>query len=102
MPWKPSRLTCAQLEERRLEGARLLVKNKFSQAEVARELEVSRTTVARWAEALERGGEIALKARVAPAVSPRSVAMPSGAYSRTSPRVGSPGATRTTSGHCRG
>ncbi len=60
MPWKPSRLTRRQLEERRLEGARLLSMGKLSQAEVAREPEVSRTTVGRWAEAFREGGQAAL------------------------------------------
>jgi putative transposase len=70
VPWKPSRLTRLQLEERRLTGARLLAEGTLSHAEVARELEVSRTTVARWAQALERGGEVALKARLAPGREP--------------------------------
>jgi transposase len=70
MPWKPRRLTRPQLEERRLEGASLLAEGKLSQAEVARELEVSCTTVTRWAQALGRGGEAALLARVAPGREP--------------------------------
>lgn len=70
MPWKPSRLTRPQLEERRLTGARLLAAGELSQAEVARELEVSRTTVSRWAEAFREGGQVALKARVAPGREP--------------------------------
>ena len=70
MPWKPSRLTRPQLEERRLEGARLLAEGRLSQAEVARELEVSRATISRWAEAFREGGQAALKARLAPGREP--------------------------------
>jgi putative transposase len=66
VPWKPSRLTRPQLEERRLEGGRLLAEGKLSLAQVARELEVSRTTISRWVEAFREGGEVALRARVAP------------------------------------
>lgn len=44
-----------KLEERRLEGARLL-RAGLSQSEVARELGVHRQSVSRWARQLEQGG----------------------------------------------
>ena len=49
-----------ELEQRRLCGGRLLSKG-FTQAQVARELEVSATTVSRWAQLLAAGGLKALK-----------------------------------------
>jgi transposase len=48
------------LEQRRLRGARLL-KRGYTQAEVARMCEVSRQAVSLWAQALEAGGEAALR-----------------------------------------
>ncbi len=71
MPWKPSRLTKAQLEERRLEGGRLLQEAKLSQTEIAQECGVTESAVSRWASRLERDGPDALKARVVPGPSPR-------------------------------
>lgn len=44
------------MEERRLEGGRRLKAGKLSQAEIARELGVSRTTVSTWAKRLQAGG----------------------------------------------
>ena len=52
MTWKPSSLTREQLEERRLAGGRLLQAGKLSQAEIARQMGVSRATVGAWARAL--------------------------------------------------
>jgi transposase len=48
------------LEKRRLEAARLL-KQGWSQAEVAREVGVHRQSVSRWAKQLEAGGRKSLK-----------------------------------------
>lgn len=68
--WRPQQLTRQQLEERRLEGARLLEEGKLSQQEIAEELGVNRYTITRWAKELrERGveGLLARKARGRPA-----------------------------------
>ena len=56
MTWKPARLTREQMEERRLEGARMLKAGKLSKAEIARELGVTRGSVTAWAKAIEAGG----------------------------------------------
>lgn len=66
MPWKPSRLTKAQLEERRLEGGRLLQEGQLSHKEIARECGVTESAVSRWAARLEHEGLSALKARIVP------------------------------------
>ena len=63
MTWRPARLTRDQMEERRLEGGRLLRDWKLSQAEIVRELGVSRTAVSQWAKALEAGGVRQLRRR---------------------------------------
>jgi transposase len=65
MTWKPSYLTRAQLEERRLEGGRLLKVGKLSQAEISRQLGVSRTTVSDWAKTLKAKGIRGLRKRKA-------------------------------------
>ncbi len=44
------------MEERRLEGGRLLKSGKLSQAEIARHLGVSRATVSNWAKTIEAQG----------------------------------------------
>jgi putative transposase len=44
------------MEERRLEGGRLLKAGKLSQAEIARQLGVSRATVSGWAKTVEAKG----------------------------------------------
>jgi transposase len=50
------------LERRRLRGGRMLLRG-LSKAEVGRRLDVSVTTVMRWAEKLDEGGLEALKTR---------------------------------------
>jgi transposase len=54
MIWRPNNLTRAQREERRLEAGRLLQTDQLSQADIARQLGVSRMTVSRWAKRLAR------------------------------------------------
>lgn len=63
MTWTPSHLSRSQMEERRLEGGRLLNEGKLSQREIAAELGVNEGTVSRWKETLEREGSKGLKAR---------------------------------------
>lgn len=63
MEWKPTRLTREQMEERRLEAARLLRAGKVSQAEIARQLGVSRMAVSQWASQLKAGGVRQLRRR---------------------------------------
>lgn len=65
MTWKPSNLTREQMEERRLEGGRLLKAEKLSQAEIARQLGVSRATVSDWAKKVEAEGIRGLRRRTA-------------------------------------
>lgn len=65
MTWKPSYLTRAQMEERRLAGGRLLKAGKLSQAEIARQLGVSRATVSEWAKIVETKGIGGLRKRKA-------------------------------------
>ena len=64
MTWIPTHLTRAQLEERRLAGAKLLQAGQLSQAEIARQLGVSRTAVSKWAARLRTGGLRRLQRRV--------------------------------------
>lgn len=68
MTWRPTTLTREQLEERRLEGARLLIEGKLSQAQIARHLGVSPVSVARWKQRLEAADHAieALQRRTAP------------------------------------
>ena len=66
MTWKPSYLTREQMEERRLEGGRLLKAGKMSQAEISRHLGVSRATVSDWAKIVAARGIQALRKRKAP------------------------------------
>jgi putative transposase len=56
-------LTPAQLEARRLEAARLVKGGKLAAAEIARRLGVSRQSVSRWQQLLERDGRAALQRR---------------------------------------
>jgi putative transposase len=53
------------MEERRLAGGRLLKAGKLSQAEIARQLGVSRATVSDWAKKLEAEGIRGLRKRTA-------------------------------------
>ncbi len=55
--WQPSILTPTQLEERRMEGGRLLLEARLTQAEIARLLGVSRRTVCAWAKQLRNRPE---------------------------------------------
>jgi transposase len=54
------------MEERRLEGGRLLKAGKLSQAEIARQLGVSRATVSDWAKLVEAKGIRGLRKKKAP------------------------------------
>ena len=65
MEWIPKRLTRQQMEERRREGARLLRSGKHTQAEIGRQLGVSRATVSDWAKQLAKGGLRTLRRRQA-------------------------------------
>lgn len=65
MTWKPTYLTRGQKEERRLAGGGLLKAGKLSQAEIARQLGVSRATVSEWARVVERQGIKGLESRKA-------------------------------------
>jgi putative transposase len=53
------------MEERRLEGGRLLKAGKLSQAEIARQLGVSRATVSNWTKIIEAKGMRGLRKRKA-------------------------------------
>ena len=53
------------MEERRLAGGRLLKAGKLSQAEIARQLGVSRATVSEWAKIVETKGIGGLRKRKA-------------------------------------
>lgn len=46
--WRPTHLTCEQMEERRLAGATLLRQGRLSQAQIARKFGVSRASVCRY------------------------------------------------------
>jgi len=54
------------MEERRLEGGRLLREGKLSQAEIARHLGVSRATVSDWAKIVKAKGIRGLRRKKAP------------------------------------
>jgi putative transposase len=69
--WRPAHLTPEQMEERRLEAARLLRQGRLSQADIARQLGVSRASVCRWAATLAEQGRCGLQARPIPGRSPR-------------------------------
>jgi transposase len=69
--WRPAHLTLEQMEERRLAAATLLRQGRFSQAEIARQLGVSRASVSRWAATLAQDGQRGLEARPIPGRSPR-------------------------------
>ena len=61
--WRPTHLTVEQMEERRLTAAVLLRQGQLSQAEIARNLGVSRASVCRWAATLAQEGPRGLAAR---------------------------------------
>lgn len=61
--WHPSRLTPAQLEERRLVAARWLRAGRLTQAEIARRVGVSEATVSRWKRRLAAAGVGGLRRR---------------------------------------
>jgi transposase len=63
MTWRPTKLTREQMEERRLEGGRLLKEGKLSKAAIARQLGVTRGSVTAWAKAIEAGGLRRLRQR---------------------------------------
>lgn len=65
MNWKPSYLTREQREARRLAGGCLLKEGKLSQAEISRQLGVSRATVSEWAKIVKSKGIRALRKRKA-------------------------------------
>ncbi len=55
MTWTPAKLTRRQMEERRLEGGRLLRESSLSKAQIAARLGVSRTAVSQWAKRARTG-----------------------------------------------
>ncbi len=69
--WRPAHLTPEQMEERRLAAAVLLRPGRLSQADIARQLGVSRASVSRWATTLAEQGRRGLQARPIPGRSPR-------------------------------
>lgn len=56
MTWKPKYLSREQMEERRIEGGHRLKEGKMPQAEIARQLGVSRATVSDWAKVVKATG----------------------------------------------
>jgi transposase len=64
MPFQPTSLTRKQLEERRLLAAQLLRRRRWSQADIAQQLGVSRAAVNHWAKQLAQGGLRQLRARI--------------------------------------
>jgi transposase len=73
MIWQPQHLTRSQREERRLEAGRLLQAGCLSQAEIARQLGVSRMAVSKWAKHLQyhQGDMRSLQNRPIPGRPPR-------------------------------
>src|SRR5919106_28991 len=71
MGWQPARLTRAQMEERRLAAVRLLRAGRVTQAEIARQLGVSRAAVTHWHHRLAEAGSAGLHRRPAPGRRPR-------------------------------
>lgn len=63
MKWKPSKLTRAQMEERRLEAGRLFKEHELSHARIAQTLDVSRTAVSKWFRRYCTGGVKRLRQR---------------------------------------
>src|SRR4051794_30175575 len=69
--WRPTHLTSEQMEERYLAGATVLRQGRFSHAQIARKLGVSRASVCRWAATLGQEGSNGLEARPIPGRGPR-------------------------------
>src|SRR5262249_27084741 len=72
--WCPRKLTQAQIEERRLEGGRLLRAGRLTHAAIARRLGVSLRAVRQWAKRLhghQASGLTALPSRRSPGRQPR-------------------------------
>lgn len=66
MSWTPTKLTRAQMEERRLAAVPLLRRGKLSQSEIARRLGVTPAAVHKWRRRLDEGGKRALHRATAP------------------------------------
>src|SRR6266550_3419822 len=71
MTWQPTRLTRSQMAERRGAAAQLLGAKHLSQAEIARQLGVSRAAVTKWKQQMDRAGRDALRGRRASGRPPR-------------------------------
>ena len=69
--WRPAHLTLKQMEERRLAAATLLRQGRLCQAQIARQLGVSRASVSRWATTLAQEGRRGLEARPSSGRPPR-------------------------------
>lgn len=69
--WRPAHLTPEQMEERRLAAAALLRQGRLPQADIARQLGVSRASISRWAARLAQEGRRGLAARVRTGRPPR-------------------------------
>lgn len=63
MGWRPTQLTREQMEERRLQGGKLLREGRLTKAEIAHELGVSRMAVSQWAERMKSDGMTGLSRR---------------------------------------
>jgi transposase len=61
MTWQPKTLTRKQMEERRLEGIRLIESGEMTQVEISRHLGVSEAAVSQWKKKLTAGGAEALE-----------------------------------------
>lgn len=61
--WRPSGLTTAQREERRLAVARLFARGRRDFAEIARQVDASRQSVSRWFAVWTGEGRAGLRAR---------------------------------------
>lgn len=64
MTWKPTKLTRAQMEERRLEGGRMLKRRRLPPLRIAHRLGVSRAAVSQWKQQIRTGGLRRLRRRV--------------------------------------
>ena len=73
MEWQPTTLSRQQQEERRLEGGRLLLEGRMSQADIARYLGVSAVAVTKWKQRLDANdGDLdALRSTAALGAEPR-------------------------------